>query len=272
MNKEGYLRHLVLRKGTKTGELLVNIVTTSQMDFDLQEYVDLILSETYKGEIKGIIHTINDSLSDAVIAEKVELLYGVPYIYEELLGLRFKINPFAFFQTNTLAAEELYEIVMDFIGETEEQVIFDLYCGTGTIGQIVAPKAKKVIGIELIEEAVEAARENAKLNNLTNCEFIAGDVAKTIGTLTVKPDTIILDPPRPGVHPVALEYVVKFNPKNIIYVSCNPKTLVEDLKYLREHNYEVVKVKGKDMFAHTPHVETCVLLSHKNSQASSPSL
>lgn len=261
MKREGYLRHFVLRKGTNTGEILVNLVTTSQIDFDLSEYLELIQKQSYKGEIKGIIHTINDSLSDAVIPEKVELLYGRPYIYDELLGLKFKINPFAFFQTNTKGAEELYSIVRDFIDNTEDKVVFDLYCGTGTIGQIVAPKAKKVIGIELIEEAVEAAKENAKLNNLENCEFIAGDVAKTIGTVKEKPDTIILDPPRPGVHPVALEYVVKFDPKNIIYVSCNPKTLVEDLKYLTEQGYKLEKVKGKDMFPHTPHVETVVKLT-----------
>lgn len=263
MKREGYLRHLVLRKGRNTGEILVNLVTTSQIDFDLSEYVALIQKENYKGKITGILHTINDSLSDAVIGEKVGVLYGVPYIFDELLGLKFKINPFAFFQTNTKAAEELYSIVRDFIEDTEEKVVFDLYCGTGTIGQIVAPKAKKVIGIELIEEAVEAAKENCKLNNLTNCEFIAGDVAKTIGDVKETPDTIILDPPRPGVHPVALEYVVKFNPKNIVYVSCNPKTLVEDLKYLTEQSYEIQKVKGKDMFAHTPHVEVIVKLTRR---------
>ncbi|SHK29449.1 23S rRNA m(5)U-1939 methyltransferase [Hathewaya proteolytica DSM 3090] len=260
MKREGYLRHFVIRKSKRTGEILVNLVTTTQVDFDLREYKELILNQQYEGTIAGILHTSNDSFSDAVIPEKVEVLYGVPYIYEELLGLKFKISPFSFFQTNTLAAEELYKIVRDFLGDTEDKVVFDLYCGTGTIGQIVAPKAKKVIGIELIEEAVEAAKENAALNNLTNCEFIAGDVAKTINTIEASPDTIILDPPRPGVHPVALQYVVKFNPKNIIYVSCNPKTLVEDLKYLTEQGYVIEKVRGKDMFAHTPHVETVALI------------
>lgn len=177
-----------------------------------------------------------------------------------LLGLQFNISPFSFFQTNTKGAESLYSIVKEFMGDSEEKIVFDLYCGTGTIGQIVAPNAKKVIGIELIEEAVEAARENAKLNGLNNCEFIAGDVAEIIKTVKVKPDIIILDPPRTGVHPKALDYVIKFNAPEIIYVSCNPKTLVNDLRVLTEKGYKVIKTKVKDMFPNTPHVETVVRL------------
>ena len=144
--------------------------------------------------------------------------------------------------------------------DAKDKVVFDLYCGTGTIGQIVAGNAEKVIGIELIEEAVAAANENAKLNGLNNCTFIAGDVAKVITEVKEKPDLIILDPPRSGVHPKALEYVVKFNAKDIIYVSCNPKTLVSDLNYLTNHGYEVVGTRLMDMFANTPHVETVVKL------------
>jgi len=198
-----------------------------------------------------------------VQADSVEILHGKDYIIEELLGLKFKINPFAFFQTNTKGAEKLYSIVRDFIGESEDKVVFDLYCGTGTIGQIVAPKAKKVVGIELIEEAVEAAKENAKINGLNNCEFIAGDVAVTIKNVTEKPDIIILDPPRPGVHPVALDYVIKFDAKEIIYVSCNPKTLAVDLEVLTANGYKVEKVKVMDMFPHTPHVEVVTKLTRK---------
>lgn len=231
------------------------------MEFDFKEIVDMLLKVECKGEIKGILHTINDTLSDVVQVDKLEILYGRDYIIEELLGLKFKIAPEAFFQTNSKGAEKLYSIVKDFLGDASSKVVFDLYCGTGTIGQIVAPKAKKVIGVELIEEAVKAANENAKLNGLNNCEFIAGDVAKVIKDVKQKPDIIILDPPRPGVHPVALEYVVKFEPKEIIYVSCNPKTLVDDLKYLIDNGYKLEKVKGMDMFPHTPHVETVVKLS-----------
>lgn len=263
MSHEGFLRNLVIRKAKNTGEILVNIVTTSQMEFDFKEIVDILLSEEYKGQIKGILHTINDTLSDVVQVDKLEVLYGRDYIIEELLGLKFKIAPEAFFQTNSKGAETLYSIVKDFLGDASSKVVFDLYCGTGTIGQIVAPKAKKVIGVELIEEAVKAANENAKLNDLNNCQFIAGDVAKVIKDVKHKPDIIILDPPRPGVHPVALEYVVKFAPKEIIYVSCNPKTLVNDLEYLIDNGYKLEKAKGMDMFPHTPHVETVVKISKK---------
>ncbi|NFR56763.1 23S rRNA (uracil(1939)-C(5))-methyltransferase RlmD [Clostridium botulinum] len=263
MSHEGFLRNLVIRKAKNTGEILINIVTTSQMEFDFKEIVDMLLKVECKGEIKGILHTINDTLSDVVQVDKLEILYGRDYIIEELLGLKFKIAPEAFFQTNSKGAEKLYSIVKDFLGDASSKVVLDLYCGTGTIGQIVAPKAKKVIGVELIEEAVKAANENAKLNGLNNCEFIAGDVAKVIKDVKQKPDIIILDPPRPGVHPVALEYVVKFEPKEIIYVSCNPKTLVDDLKYLIDNGYKIEKVKGMDMFPHTPHVECVVKIEKK---------
>ena len=260
MKAEGYLRHLVIRKAQNTGEILVNLVTTTQKDFDLTEYVKLLRSQTYKGNLVSILHTENDSLSDAVIPEKVNVLYGKDYIRETVLGLQFNISPFSFFQTNTKGAESLYSIVREFMGDSENKVVFDLYCGTGTIGQIVAGAAKKVVGIELIEEAVEAAKENAKLNGLDNCEFLAGDVAEIIKKVKDKPDIIILDPPRTGVHPKALDYVIRFKAKEIIYVSCNPKTLVNDLKVLTERGYKVVQTKVKDMFPNTPHAETVVKL------------
>ena len=261
MKREGYLRHLVIRKAINTGELMVNLVTTTQINFDLTEYVEVLKSQNYKGNLVSILHTENNSFSDAVIPEKVNLLHGKDYITEDLLGLKFKISPFSFFQTNTKGAEGLYSIVRDFMGDSEDKVVFDLYCGTGTIGQITAGKAKKVIGLELIEEAVESAKKNAELNNLNNCEFIAGDVAETIKQVKDKPDIIILDPPRSGVHPKALEYVIKFNAKEIIYVSCNPKTLVENLRDLENAGYIVEKTVVKDMFPNTPHVECVVLMT-----------
>lgn len=259
MPATGYLRTLVIRYGENTGELLVNLVTTTQENHDLSSWLKGLNSLTLTNTLTGVLHTINDSLSDTVKGD-IQVLQGRTYIYEKLLGLNFKINPFSFFQTNSLGSEELYSIVRDFVGETENQIVFDLYCGTGTIGQIIAPKAKKVIGIELIEEAVEDARVNATLNNLTNTEFIAGDIAKVIHTIEDKPDIIILDPPRPGVHPLAMDYVIKFNAPKIIYVSCNPKTLVSDLEKLQEAGYVLEKLKGKDMFPHTPHLEAIVSL------------
>lgn len=261
MKREGYLRHLVIRKAINTGELMVNLVTTTQIDFDLSRYVEILKNQNYKGELVSVLHTENNSFSDAVVPEKVNLLFGKDYIMEELLGLKFKISPFSFFQTNTKGAESLYSIVRDYIGESNNKVVFDLYCGTGTIGQIAASNAKKVVGIELIEEAVEAAKENAKLNNLDNCEFLAGDVAEIIKNVKDKPDTIILDPPRSGVHPKALEYVIKFNAKEIIYVSCNPKTLVENLNTLIGAGYKIVESSVKDMFPNTPHAEAIVKLT-----------
>ncbi|MGL5352535.1 MAG: 23S rRNA (uracil(1939)-C(5))-methyltransferase RlmD [Clostridium sp.] len=263
MKRTGFLRHLVIRKASNTGELMVNLVTTTQSDFDLTEWVELMKSQEYKGKLVSVLHTENDSLSDAVIPEKLNVMFGRDYIIETLLGLKFKISPFSFFQTNSRGAESLYSIVREFMGDAKDNVVFDLYCGTGTIGQIAAANAKKVIGLELVEEAVEAAKENAKLNGLTNCEFVAGDVAVTIRDVKVKPDIIILDPPRNGVSPKALEYVIRFNAKEIIYVSCNPKTLVENLETLTARGYKVVKSTVKDMFPNTPHAEVVVKLIKK---------
>lgn len=263
MPRTGYLRNLIVRKSVKTGEILINLVTTTQINFDLTEYVNILKKASYKGVLKSILHTENDSFSEAVICNKLNVLYGEDFITENLLGLNFKISPFSFFQTNSLGAEKLYSIVRDFMGSADNKVVFDLYCGTGTIGQIAAGKAKKVIGIELIEEAVIAANENAKLNGLNNCKFIAGDVAEAIKTIKEKPDVIILDPPRSGVHPKALDYVIKFDAKEIVYVSCNPKSLVVDLSVLEGNGYKVEKTLLMDMFPNTPHVETVVKLIKK---------
>ncbi|GAA0105919.1 23S rRNA (uracil(1939)-C(5))-methyltransferase RlmD [Paraclostridium sordellii] len=260
MSHKGYLRNLVVRKGINTNEMMVNIVTSSQEDFDMTEYKEMLLNLDLKCELVSILHTINDGLADAVNCDELRVLYGRDYIQEELLGLKFKISPFSFFQTNTKGAEELYKIAREFVGEHNNKVIFDLYSGTGTIGQVMAEKAKKVYGIELIEEAVEAANKNAKLNGLTNCEFIAGDVAKTVNKLKAKPDIIIVDPPRPGVHKDAIRDIAGFNSKEIVYISCNPKTLVLDLVQFKNYGYEVEKVKLMDMFPNTSHVETVVKL------------
>ena len=264
MSHKGYLRNLVVRKGINTNEMMVNIVTSSQEDFDMTEYKDMLLNLDLKADLVSILHTINDGLADAVNCDELRVLHGRDYIQEELLGLKFKISPFSFFQTNTKGAEELYKIAREFVGEHNDKVVFDLYSGTGTIGQVMAEKAKKVYGIEIIEEAVEAANKNAKLNNLTNCEFIAGDVAKTVNKLKAKPDIIIVDPPRPGVHKDAIRDISKFDSKEIVYISCNPKTLVLDLVEFKKYGYEVEKVKCMDMFPNTPHVETIVKLYKKN--------
>lgn len=258
----GFLRHLVLRRSVKTGDILVNLVTSSQDTLDGEALVHLLLEQiTIEGKIVGIIHTINDSVADVVQSDEARLLYGQDYFYEYLYDMKFKISPYSFFQTNTLGAEVLYNKVREYVGETKDKLIYDLYSGTGTIAQIVAPVAKKVVGVEIVEEAVEAAKVNAGINHLDNCEFIAGDVLKVVDSLTEKPDIIILDPPRDGIHPKALPKIINFGLDEMVYVSCKPTSLVRDLLVLREAGYEVKKCSLVDMFPGTVHCETVALLS-----------
>ena len=227
---------------------------------------EALLAASYVGKMTGILHTKNDSVADTVTNEGTEILFGQDYFYEELLGLRFKITPFSFFQTNSLGAEVLYTTAREFIGDAlsePSKVVFDLYSGTGTIAQMLSPVAKKVIGVEIIEEAVEAAKENAKLNGLENCEFIAGDVLKVIDDIEEKPDYIVLDPPRDGIHPKALEKIIRYGVPQMVYISCKPTSLARDLEVLQARGYEVKKVCCVDMFPATVHVETVALLVRK---------
>lgn len=260
---KGFLRHLVVRKASKSREILLNIVTTTQLEHDFKELIEIYKNADFESRLVGVLHTQNDSWSDAVVCEKLNVLYGKDYLIEELLGLKFKISAFSFFQTNSYGAEKLYETVREFAGDVSDKIVFDLYSGTGTIGIIMAPMAKKVIGIELVEEAVMSARENAKLNGLENCTFIAGDVSQKLKEINEKPDVVIVDPPRSGINPKALEDIVKFNPQKVVYVSCNPESLTRDLKIFSEGGYKVDKVKCVDMFPYTYHVETVVLMERK---------
>jgi len=278
LSHEGFLRHLVIRKAVKTGEILVNLVTSSQIPADtpctevsiIEDWKEAVLALDFKGKIAGIIHTINDSLSDVVQADKINILYGQDYFYEELLGLKFRISPFSFFQTNSLGAEVLYSKAREYIfdgaleeGVESDKIVYDLYSGTGTIAQLIAPVAKKVIGVEIIEEAVVAARDNAKLNGLKNCEFIAGDVLKALDDITEKPDFIILDPPRDGVHPKALRKIIDYGVDNLIYISCKPTSLARDLETLIGCGYVPVKICGVDQFPQTNHCEVITSLVRK---------
>lgn len=261
MQHTGYLRHLLLRRGVTSGEILVHVITTSQAEYDYAPLVSRLLALPLEGKIVGIMHIINDSLSDVVQSDETRLLYGQDYFYEKLLGLRFKISTFSFFQPNSLAAEVLYSIVRDYIGDTKDKEVFDLYTGTGTIAQLLASVAKEVIGVEIVEEAVEAAKVNAALNGLTNCRFIAGDVLKVLDDLTEKPDMIILDPPRDGIHPKALPKILAYGVENIVYISCKPTSLARDLPAFLAAGYEVQRSCSVDQFCETVHVETVVLLS-----------
>lgn len=271
MTHVGYLRHLLVRKAVKTQEILVDLVTTTQMDNDealLAEWKDVICAIPFKGELKGVLRTKNDSLADVVQNEGTEVLYGQDYFYEELLGLKFKISPFSFFQTNSLGAEVLYETAREFILSDNaellrEKTVYDLYSGTGTIAQMLAPIAKEVVGVEIIEEAVEAAKENAALNGLSNCKFLAGDVLKVLDTIDEKPDYIVLDPPRDGIHPKAIEKIINYGVENMIYISCKPTSLARDLEIFIARGYDVKKICCVDMFPNTVHVETVALLSKR---------
>lgn len=257
----GFLRHLVVRKGQYTGDILLNLATTTQGELDEGNFVKLLCNLPLEGHIRGILHTQNDGVADVVKAETSKILYGEDKIEDKILGLSFEISSFSFFQTNTLGAEKLYAVIRDFVGQEQNDVIYDLYCGTGTIAQVLAPVARKVVGIEWVPEAVTAAIANAEKNDLKNCSFIAGDVMEEVENLSYKADVIILDPPRNGIHPKAIFKILDFKPKIFVYVSCKATSLAKELPFFVAAGYEVKKVQCVDMFPHTGHVETVVLMS-----------
>lgn len=263
MQHKGYLRHLLVRRSRSTGEILVNLVTTSQEEHDLTELTKRLTAlenGVLEGHIAGILHIINDSLADVVQSDETRILYGRDYFYETILGLQFKITPFSFFQTNSAGAEVLYSVARNYIGDTKDKVVFDLYSGTGTIAQILAAVADKVIGVEIIEEAVEAAKVNAALNHLDNCTFLAGDVLKMLDEIKEKPDYIVLDPPRDGIHPKALKKIIEYDVDRMVYISCKPTSLARDLEMLMAAGYRVEKMSFVDLFVNTVHCETICLL------------
>ncbi|MCD8119561.1 MAG: class I SAM-dependent RNA methyltransferase, partial [Lachnospiraceae bacterium] len=299
---QGYLRHLLVRRGVRSGEITVALVTTTRRQEESRAFAEsasaelegmadelsggkndlisvrkenetqliteeddelrsVLLSLPLSGKIVGISHIYNDSVADVIQSDRTDIIYGSDYFFEEILGLKFKISTFSFFQTNSLGAEVLYSEVREYAGGIEGKTIFDLYSGTGTIAQILAPVAKKVVGVEIVEEAVEAARENAALNGLANCEFIAGDVLKVLDSLKEKPDMIVLDPPRAGIHPKALQKIIAYGVEQIVYVSCKPTSLAVDLEALQAGGYRVERACCVDMFSSTANVETVVQLS-----------
>ncbi len=333
LQHSGYLRHLLVRRAVKTGEILAALVTSGQMGDGqpidgadeavlLAGWRAVLLSLPLDGRFAGILHIRNDSLADVVQSDETTVLYGHEYFYEELLGLRFRISPFSFFQTNSLGAEILYDTVREYVGDTSGKVVFDLYSGTGTIAQMLAPVAEKVIGVEIVAEAVDAARQNAAQNGLSNCEFLVGDVVKVLAAWSVgaggagnpacrtdaadadnlgcradaggagnpagstdaaaadnpacrtdaadadnlasraavSPDIIILDPPRDGIHPKALDRIGGgIRAKRIVYVSCKPTSLARDLEKLMGYGYVPERICCVDMFPSTANIETiCV--------------
>ena len=272
---QGLLRHLLVRRASATGELLVALVTSSQNAISLEDLGDCLRELPLEGEIVGFLHIINDSMGDVVQSDETRLIYGRDWFTEKILGLQFRISPFSFFQTNTLGAEVLYRQARKYIlGEADDsanavdlsdKVVYDFYSGTGTIAQVLAPVARKVIGVEIVEEAVKAARENAAANGLDNCEFIAGDVLKVMDDIVEPPDYIVLDPPRDGIHPKALRRIIEYGVPGIVYISCKPTSLVRDLAVFLENGYEVERMCNVDMFPETVHVESVCLLHRTDS-------
>ena len=265
--REGFFRYFVVRKSFKTDELLCNLVTTSpNLDqFDLQKFANF-LKDIFGDRLAGLLHTINDETGDRTIATSgsIELVHGKDKVVEELLGLEFEISIQSFFQTNPKCAERLYNKVIEYAGEnTGEGIIMDMFCGTGTISQLLAKgTGKDIVGVDIVESAIEDARANARRNKIKNVRFFASDVGKF---LLKHPEyngeilTIVLDPPRAGIAPKTLKKVISLNAKTIVYVSCNPATQARDTETLRESGYELVKLSMVDQFPHTGHIESIAL-------------
>lgn len=258
---QGLLRNLVVRHGVRSHEVLVDIITSSEAEFDEEGYVELLQNLNLDNQLVGVLRTFNDSLADAVIDEGTKILFGRDYYYEEILGLKFQVKAFAFFQTNINAVERLYSDALALLPDINQKTVYDLYCGTGTITQLMASKAKKVYGVEIVEDSVEAAQHNTELNGITNCEFLCGDVRKKLDELTETPDMIVVDPPRAGMHDKVVHMLCRYGIPEILYISCNPKTLCMNLELFKMNGYEPVYMKAYDNFPMTKHVETVCLLS-----------
>jgi 23S rRNA (uracil1939-C5)-methyltransferase len=259
----GYLRHLVVREGRNTGQALVVLVTAPGEKFDTGHFVDVLRRFP---EVRSIHWAENDSPAE-VTNLPTRLLWGEDAIEEELCGLRFRVRPNAFLQTNTAMAERLYGLAREFASLTGQETVYDLYCGIGTIGLTLAREALTVWGVEVSEESVACALENADLNGITNAAFFAGNVGQSLEELherSGEPDVVIVDPPRAGLAGKALRQLGRIGAPRIVYVSCNPTTLAGDVKQLRaDFGYELLRARPVDMFPHTPHVETVALLERQ---------
>ena len=262
---QGLLRNLVVRHGVKTHELLVNIVTSSEDGFDEAGYLTMLQGIKLDNKLVGVLRIFNDSLADAVINEGVKILYGRDYYNEEILELKFKVNAFSFFQTNIKAVERLYSEALALIPDPDDKIVYDLYCGTGTISQLMASKAKKVYGVEIVQDSIDAAIDNAKMNGIDNCHFICGDVKAKLDEVTEKPDMIVVDPPRMGMHDKVVEMLASYGIEQILYISCNPNTMAMNLEKFAELGYKPRVIKAYDNFAKTKHVECIALIQRVKS-------
>lgn len=265
--RKGLIRHIVTKIGKKTNEIMVIIVINGNEIPNEKKLIETLVNKFPR--IKTIVKNINQKNTNVILGEKNVTLYGDGYIKDRLRELTFKISPLSFYQVNPIQAEKLYTIGVESANITKEDVVFDLYCGIGTISLFMAKYAKKVYGIEIVKQAVEDAIENAKINDIHNTEFIAGDVEEVLDDLInnkkIIPDIIMVDPPRRGLDKTSIQNIVKIKPKKLVYISCNPATLVRDLKELEE-SYDINSIKPVDMFPFTSHVEVCALLELKKCQ------
>jgi len=258
---EGCLRHLVLRRGVHTQETLAYLVTSrggADVDELLARFAEL------HPELTTLVHGVNAGVADVAKSEERRVLKGEGWITERLHGVEFRVSPESFFQTNTLQAERLFEVVLEEACAEGTELVHDLYCGAGSISLLLARSAGKVTGFELSEEAVADAVENARRNQISNAEFVAGDLAETIAGVTERPDVLVCDPPRSGMHERVVERLIELGPQRIVHVSCNAHTAARDLARLVHHGYELVRARPVDLFPHTPHVE-CVFTLERSS-------
>jgi len=259
----GLMRYLIVRKGIRTGELLVNIVTSGEDGFDEEGYLAAIKALSLDNELVGVLRTVNLGVADKVSCDELHVLFGRDYYMEEIMGLRFKVSAFSFFQTNVEAVERLYSEAIALIDDFSSKTVYDLYCGTGTISQVLALKASKVLGVELVADAVESAKVNASINGLGNCDFRCGDVFEVLDSINDvdMPDVIVVDPPRAGMSEKAVDKIASYGVNEIVYISCNPKSLVKNLRQFETLGYKTSYAKAFDNFPMTSHTECIVSLS-----------
>lgn len=260
----GVIRNILTRTSFKTKDVMVVVITNGR---DLPHKLELVeLLQKNVPNLKSLIHNINNMKTNRILGDKTITLYGDDKIIDYIGDLKFKISALSFFQVNPMQTEVLYEKTLEYADLTGDETVFDLYCGIGSISLFLAKKAKKVYGIEIVKEAIEDARENAKINHIDNAEFYTGKAEEIFPRLYeqgIKADVVIIDPPRKGCEEEVLNTIIEMQPKKVIYVSCNPSTLARDLKYLDEHGYKTVEIQPVDMFPHTMHVETVVKLQRK---------
>lgn len=267
-SKRGFIRHVLVRRGFATGEIMVVIVSGKPMFPSKKNFVKALLKE--HPEITTIVHNVNPYQTNLVLGKQNTVLYGKGYIEDELCGLTFRISPGSFYQINPVQTEMLYDTAIQYAGLTGEETFFDSYCGTGTIGLIAAARgAKRVIGVELNPTAVRDAKSNARRNGVDNAGFYAGDAGKFITGMAESGETadvVMMDPPRAGSTEEFLAAVCKMAPKRVVYVSCNPETLSRDLRYLTKNGYIAEKIQPVDMFPYTEHCEVVVSMSRVRSK------